>query len=439
VIARYSTDKMGAIWSRLKRFQTWLRVEVAVLRARSHLGHIPVQVPDNLEQTIMIDPDEIDRIEQDQTDHDVIAFLFHTSPQLPEDLRPLWHDKLTSYDPGDTGLHLQIRESVLVISESLGKLMMAIKNRALEHKYTAMPGHTHGVHAEPITFGVKMANWYDECIRQHERLGVILDSVGVAKISGVVGMYALPPEVEEHVCQQLGLKPIIATQIIGRDLIASYLSALANLGGTLAKIGIAIRLMQTTERREAQEYFAKSFRGSSALPHKRNPRRSENITGLARLLRAYAQVAFANQETWDERSIDNSGPERIILPDASHLADYMLGRMTRVVGKLEVFPARMLINLDLTKGLIYSQEVQALVAEKSGLPREEAYKIVSDVAQRCWDSGEDFFQELITDAAVINYVTRTELETCFELDRKLRYVDYIFGRVFGRSRCEELR
>lgn len=432
MIARYSTPEMTVIWSDEAKFRNWIRVETECLRAKVKLMLVRnVGVPDDLESRISIDVNEIDRIEAEVTGHDVMAFLHHTTPQLPAELQPHWHDGMTSYDTQDTALSLQLATSVAQLSKRLKGLMQALESKAQTYKLTPMMGRTHGVHAEPITFGVKLANWYDELKRQQDRLRRLSREVAVGKISGAVGMYTLPPLVEQEVCSRLGLDPIVTTQIISRDIHAEYLSALATLGGTLSKIGIAARLMQQTEVRETQEFFRKKQEGSSAMPHKRNPIGFENITGLSRVLRAFALVGFENQETWHERDITNSGAERIVLPDASQLADYMIRRLTGLVEKWVILPDRMMRNLEITKGLIFSQEVTSLVAAKTGLPRPEAYDHVKEVAQVCFDSGEDFVGALLARPVIAENVTRHELVQCLELEAKLRNVDYIYSMIFN--------
>ncbi len=434
MIERYGTDEMRGIWGEKEKFINWVGVEVAVLRAKVKLGELDVKIPEDLGDFIDIIVDEINRIEKEVIKHDVIAFLMHTSPQLPEELRPYWHHRMTSYDTQDTALGLQLRTSVDILTEKAKRLMGIIKKRALEYKYTAQIGRTHGVHAEPITFGVKLVNWYDEFNRHLTRLIKLRELVSVGKISGAVGMYTLNPQIEELTCKYLGLKSIIATQIISRDIIAEYVSTLAIIGGTIEKICVNIRTLQRTEILEAQEFFSETQRGSSAMPHKRNPISSENLSGMTRVLRGYVVTALENQNTWDERDLANSGPERIILPDASILLDYMLARLAKIIEEWIIYPERMKKNLDITKGLIFSQEVQSLIAKNSGLPREEAYKIVRDIAQNCWENGKDFAKELSLNQEITKYVTGSELVKCFDLQEKIKHVDYIFEKVFRKEK-----
>ena len=434
--SRYVKDRMAVVWSYLTKFTNWVKVEEAVLRVKKMLGELNADIPDNLLETISINVDEIYRLEHDPetgTGHDVVAFLKHTAPQLPAQLRPHWHRKLTSYDPQDTGLSMQLVASTQLILEELENAMEAVKKKALQYKYAVQMGRTHGVHAELITFGVKLANWYDELRRHRERLRRLIKILAVGKISGAVGMYTLDPRIEELVCEKLGLKPIISTQIISRDLIAECLTTFAIIGGSLQKFSVCARTLQRTEILEAMEYFSRTQRGSSAMPHKKNPKEFEKICGLARLLRGYATVALENQETQDERDLTNSSPERVILPDASHILYYMLTCFTDAITKWLIYPEKMKGNIILTKGLIFSQDVQSLFANESNLPREEACDIVCQIAQRCWDEGMEFLEALCADSRVSQHISREQLQTCFQIEPKIKYVDYIFERVFGKA------
>jgi len=430
MIPRYTDPEMEKIFSEKTKYFGWNKVETAVLRARVAIEGLDVRVPRGLEKKIKVVPAEVDRIEKDITKHDVIAYLMHISPQLPEDLRPHYHRELTSMVPCDTTLFMQLRDSTSLLMTRVKDLMSAIRGRSFEYKNTAMIGRSHGVHAEPLTFGVVLANFYAEFERQLERLQRVKKSVSVGKMSNAVGMFDFDPKIEEDACRRLKIKPIIATQIISRDIIAEYLTLLANIGGSLEKLGIKTRLSQITEIREIQEYFSKDQRGSSAMPHKRNPIGAENISGMARVLRGYSIVGLENQNTWHERDIANSGPERIVIPDASILLSYMLKRMTGIVSKMFVYPKRMAKNLNLTKGLIFSQKVQSTLADKSKLPREEAYGIIKDIAQKCWDNGRDFQKTLLKNPQVRKYLSEEDILSCFNLEEKLRSVDYIFKRVF---------
>jgi adenylosuccinate lyase len=434
MISRYSTKEMSQVWNEETKFRNWARVEEAVLQAKIRLGLLDVKIPENLVESIKIDPEEINRIEKEITKHDVIAFLMHTSPQLPEELRPFWHAGMTSYDTQDTALSLQLVASIDLTLDRIKTIKDVLKNKAFEYKDVAQIGRTHGVHAEPITFGVKLAKWHDEFNRQIDRLNKLRKRVAVGKISGAVGMYSLDPRIEEETCRLLDLEPIIATQIISRDIIAEYVSTLAIIAGTVEKICVNIRTLQRTEILEVQEYFdPQNQRGSSAMPHKRNPISFENLSGMANIMRGYAVTALGAINTWDERDISNSGQERIFLPDASILLDYMLNRLSGSLEKLIVYPEKMKDNLNLTKGLVFSQNVQTLLAEKSNLPREDAYKIVRDIAQKCWESREDFHEALRKNKEVMKYISAKELEECFDLKNKLKHVDYIFEKIFGKQ------
>lgn len=432
MLDRYTRGEVGEVWSEESKFRKWLLIEVVVLQIRRELGELEYSVPPGLIQEVVINPEEINQIEQNVTKHDVLAFLNHVSPQFPEKLRPWLHKGLTSYDIGDTALSLQMKESVNLLIKTLGKLMKSVKEKAFAYKYTPQVGRTHGVHAEPITFGVKLANWYDELKRHHSRLQRLKKTVSVGKISGAVGMYTIDPEVERMVCKRLGLKPIIATQIISRDIAGEYMATLGLIAASVSKIALNLRLLARTEVREVMEFFDKKQKGSSAMPHKKNPIGSENICGLMRVVCSNAQVAYENlANCWDERSLDNSGAERVAIADSSILLDYALARLTGIINKMLVFPKRMLKNLGETKGLIFSQEVMMLVAKKSGLPREEAHTLIRDIAVACWESDEDFIKAILRNKEIMWHVTGKEVRSCFKVDNKLRHVNHIFNEVFG--------
>lgn len=432
MLKRYSRNEMSNVWSEANKFFNWLLVEVAVLKARRKIGELIHEIPPDLAEKININPEEINRIEKEVTKHDVIAFLAHISPQFPEELRPWLHRGLTSYDIGDTALSLQLRASAHILIKTLVKLMDAIKTVALGHKYVPEIGRTHGIHAEPITFGVKLANWHDELKRHFNRLRNLSVSVSVGTISGAVGMYTINPKIEELVCEELGLKPIISTQIISRDIVAEYMSTLGIIAATIGKISTNLRLLSQTEIGEIMEPFSKDQKGSSAMPHKKNPIGSENLSGLMRVVCSNVQVAYENLATcWHERSLDNSGSERVIIADSSILLDYAMARLAGITESMRVFPEKMKRNLNQTKGLVFSQEVMMLVAEKSGLPREEAHTLVRDAALECWENGRDFLEALLGNDSIMRYVSRSEISDAFKLSNKLLYVDYIFTKVFG--------
>jgi adenylosuccinate lyase len=432
MLDRYSKDQMKAIWSEKSKFHNWLIVEIAVLRVRNVIGEFQYEVPVDLAEKIVIDPKEIDKIEADITGHDVVAFLMHISPQFPEELRSWLHRGLTSYDISDTALSLQMRASLGLLIEKITKLMEVVKTVALAYKYVPQIGRTHGIHAEPITFGVKLANWYDELKRHQARLMRLLEVVSVGKISGAIGMYTLDPIIEELVCAELGLKPVIATQIISRDIVVEYMSVLGIVCGSIGKIATNLRLLSQTEIGEIMEPFRKTQKGSSAMPHKKNPIGGENLSGLMRVACANITVAYENlANCWHERSLDNSGAERVILADTSTLLDYALARLAGIIEKMRVFPDRMMENLNLTKGLVFSQEVMMLVAERSGLPREDAHTLIKDIALECWEKRSDFLEALLADKKIMSFVDESGLRACFDLPNKLRHVDYIFDKVFN--------
>jgi adenylosuccinate lyase len=434
MLKRYTGKDMESIWSEDNKFRNWLLVEIAVLKVRRRLGELPHEVPDGLADKISIDPKEINRIEKEITKHDVIAFLMHVSPQFPEELRSWLHRGLTSYDIGDTALSMQMRESVRLLIKGITKLMYALEKVAMEHKYTPEIGRTHGIHAEPITFGVKLANWYDELKRHQKRLLALSGAVSAGKVSGAVGMYTVDPKIEEEVCKELGLTPIIATQIISRDVIAEYMSTLGNVCASIGKMSTNLRLLSQTEIGEIMEPFGKDQKGSSAMPHKKNPIGSENLSGLMRVACANVQVAYENLSScWHERSLDNSGSERVIVADTSILLDYAMTRFAGIIENMRVFPAKMLYNLNLAKGLVFSQEVMMLVAEKSGLPREEAHTLVRNVALECWENSKDFFEALLGNKEIMQFVSEEDIRSCFNLEGKLRYVDHIFTKVFTNN------
>ncbi|MEK7097607.1 MAG: adenylosuccinate lyase, partial [Patescibacteria group bacterium] len=331
-----------------------------------------------------------------------------------------------------TAFNLHMKESVNILIDDLMALLIVIREKAYEYKHTPQIGRTHGVHAEPITFGVKLANWYDELKRHVNRLVNLRKNISVGKISGAVGMYTLDPKIEEMVCKRLGLKPIVATQIISRDIVGEYMNTLGLTAASIGKIALNLRLMARTEFREIMEPFSKDQKGSSAMPHKKNPIGSENICGLMRLVCANAQVAYENlANCWDERSLDNSGAERVIVPDSSIALDFAVARLKGTIRDMNVYPERMLKNINETKGLVFSQEVMMLVAEKSSLPREEAHTLIRNVAVSCWDTGEDFLEAILRNGEIRQYVTEEQLHNCFDLKKKLRHVDHIFKMVFG--------
>jgi len=429
MIERYTRPEMGAIWEPHNRFAKWLEVEVLVCEAMAQEGMIPQKSLDTIKEKADFSIDRIQEIEE-EVKHDMIAFLTNVEEYVGPDARFV-HLGLTSSDILDTALALQLKEAMLMIIDDVHNLLAVVKERAFEHKNTVMIGRSHGIHAEPITFGLKLAVWYSEMKRNLNRLEQALDVIGYGKISGAVGTFAnIPPQIEKYVCDHLGLKPAaISTQIIQRDRYAQYFTALAILAGSMEKIAVEIRHLQRTEVGEVEEAFAAGQKGSSAMPHKKNPIGSENISGLARLVRSYALAAMENIPLWHERDISHSSVERVIAPDSTILIDYMLNRLTRMLKNLVVYSKTMAENLETLKGLIFSQQVLlALIAE--GCARQHAYSLVQRVSLQAWH-GEESFKELLGgDPDIQKYLDKTEIEEIFSLNYHLRHVEEIFARVF---------
>ena len=429
MIERYTRPEMGAIWEPHNRFAKWLEVEVLVCEAMAQEGMIPQKSLDTIKEKADFSIDRIQEIEE-EVKHDIIAFLTNVEEYVGPDARFV-HLGLTSSDILDTALALQLKEAMLMIIDDVHNLLAVLKERAFEHKNTVMIGRSHGIHAEPITFGLKLAVWYSEMKRNLNRLEQALDVIGYGKISGAVGTFAnIPPQIEKYVCDHLGLKPAaISTQIIQRDRYAQYFTALAILAGTIEKIAVEIRHLQRTEVGEVEEAFAAGQKGSSAMPHKKNPIGSENISGLARLVRSYALAAMENMPLWHERDISHSSVERVIAPDSTILIDYMLNRLTRMLKNLVVYSKTMAENLETLKGLIFSQQVLlALIAE--GCARQHAYSLVQRVSLQAWH-GEESFKELLGgDPDIQKYLDKKEIEEIFSLNYHLRHVEEIFARVF---------
>jgi adenylosuccinate lyase len=430
MIKRYTREAMGAIWTEENKYQTWLQVEVLACEALAKLGEIPQKAASNIRKKACFSVERIEAIEA-ETKHDVIAFLTNVAEAVGPDARYV-HLGLTSSDVLDTSMAMRLRQASNIILKDCDRLMTSLKKKALAHKDTVMIGRSHGIHAEPITFGLKLALWYDEMRRNRRRMEQATETVSVGKLSGAVGTFAnVSPKVEAYVCRKLGLKPaLISTQVVQRDRYAEYFTTLAILASTVEKIAVEIRHLQRTEILEAEEYFSKGQKGSSAMPHKRNPISSENLSGLARLVRSNASAALNNVALWHERDISHSSVERVIIPDSTILVDYMLHRMTDVVRHLVVYPKRMLHNLQLTKGLIFSQQILLALA-KRGVSREDAYKMVQKQAMKAWKGNKDFRELLIDDRDVAKHLTRDEIEEIFNLDFQLRHVDTLFARVFG--------
>lgn len=430
MIKRYTRESMGRIWTEENKYRTWLQVEVLACEAFAKLGQIPKKAANNIRKNASFSVERIEALER-ETKHDVIAFLTNVAEAVGPDARYI-HLGLTSSDVLDTSMAVRLQQASKLILKGCDLLMAALEKKALVHKDTVMIGRSHGIHAEPITFGLKLALWYDEMRRNRRRMTQAAEVVRVGKISGAVGTFAnVSPEVEDYVCKKLGLKPaLISTQVIQRDRYAEYFTTLAILASTVEKIAIEIRHLQRTEVMEVEEYFSKGQKGSSAMPHKRNPIGSENLSGLARLVRSNASAALDNVSLWHERDISHSSVERVIIPDTTILIDYMLNRLAGVIGRLVVYPERMRRNLNLTKGLIFSQQVLLALA-KRGVSREEAYRMVQNQAMKAWQENKDFKELLINDRRITEHLDMDHIQAIFDLDLQLRHVDTIFARVFG--------
>jgi adenylosuccinate lyase len=424
---------MTMIWSQENKYQKWLDVEISACEAMARLRKIPQKALKNIKEKVSIDVGRIDEIEK-TTKHDVIAFLTSLTEKVGEDGRFI-HMGMTSSDVLDTAFDVQLKESAEILLEDIDKLLAVLKRRAFEHKNTLMIGRSHGIHAEPITFGMKMALWYQEMQRNRARLVQAKKSISVGKISGAVGTFSfIDPFVEEYVCGKLGLKPApVSSQIVQRDRHAEFFTTLAIIASSLDKFAQEIRLLQRTEVREAEEYFSPGQKGSSAMPHKRNPVLSENISGLARLVRSYAVAALEDVALWHERDISHSSAERVIGPDATIALDFMLGRFTGLMDKLVVYPERMLANLNMTHGVIFSQMVLLALIEK-GTTREDAYAIVQRNAMKSWQEGLEFRDLLEKDPIVTRYIRKKEMGAIFNVKNFLKNLDFIFDRVFKNKK-----
>jgi len=430
VIDRYSRPEMKEIWTDDGRFQRWLEVELAVCEVHAERGVIPRDALDTIRAKAAVDPVRVAEIEA-KVRHDVIAFLTNVAENVGADARFV-HYGMTSSDVLDTALALQIRDAGRLLRAGVDRMCDVLRSRALEFKHTPCIGRTHGVHAEPTTFGLKMLVFYEEMRRQRARLERSLAEAAVGKISGAVGTFAhLPPEVEEDVCARLGIgfEPV-ATQVVQRDRHAAFIGVLALIASTLEKIAVELRHLARTEVREVQEEFGAGQKGSSAMPHKRNPWRLENITGLARVMRGYASTAMENQVLWHERDISNSSVERVVFPDATATLDFMLHRTAGLVESLVVFPDRMRENLELTRGLAFSGTLLLALAAKE-LAREEAYALVQGHAMDTWDRGGDYRERILADPKITAVLTVEEIDRAFSLDTALRHVDAIFERTLA--------
>jgi adenylosuccinate lyase len=428
MIERYTRPEMGAIWTEENRFNAWLEVEILACEAWAELGVIPKEDVKLLREKASFDVDRIKEIEE-ETRHDVVAFTRAVSETLGEE-RKWVHYGLTSTDVVDTALSYVLKQANDILSNDLDRFVEILKNKAKEHKYTVMMGRTHGVHAEPTTFGLKLGLWYEEMKRNVDRFKEARKGIAFGKISGAVGTYAnIDPFVERYVCEKLGLQAApISTQTLQRDRHAHYMSTLALIATSIEKFAVEIRGLQKSETREVEEFFAKGQKGSSAMPHKRNPIGSENMTGMARVIRGYMMTAYENVALWHERDISHSSAERIILPDATIALNYMLNRFGNIVKNLTVYPENMKRNMDRTLGLIYSQRVLLALIEK-GLVREEAYDTVQPRAMEAWELQVPFRELLEKDDKITSLLTKEELDDCFDYKHHLKNVDYIFDRL----------
>ncbi|HEY4485378.1 MAG TPA: adenylosuccinate lyase [Nitrospiria bacterium] len=429
MIDRYSLPKMKAVWDPRRRLETWLKIELFACEALARNGEIPRESLAVIRRKAKINIKRMDELEG-VLKHDVIAFLTMISEQVGTDARYI-HMGLTSSDILDTALAMLMRDAADLILEDLDRLMAVLKRRAHEFKRTVMVGRSHGIHGEPVTFGLKLALWYAEAGRNRARIEEARETIGYGKLSGAMGTFAhLPPSIEEEVCGKCGLKPVpVSNQVIQRDRHAHYMNALALVASGIDKIAVEIRHLQRTEVREVEEYFSQGQKGSSAMPHKRNPIGSENLSGLSRIVRANAQAAMENVALWHERDISHSSVERVIIPDSTILIDYMLHRLTDILDRLLVYPDTMMANLERTGGLIYSQRIM-LELVRRGAPREKAYEEVQRHAMAAW-RGEGRFMDLIrSDRMIGRYLKPQELTDCFEPEYYLRHIEAIYQRVF---------
>ncbi|GJL77071.1 MAG: adenylosuccinate lyase [Nitrospinaceae bacterium] len=429
MIERYTLPEMAAIWEPENKFDIWLKIEILACEALANRKEIPRSAVEEIKKKARFDIPRIDEIER-EVKHDVIAFLTCVSENVGESARYM-HLGLTSSDVLDTAFAVQLKQAATLILKGAVGLQEAVKKQALLHKNTAMIGRSHGIHGEPITFGFKLAIWYEELGRNIERLKQARRRVAYGQISGAMGTFAsVDPDVEEYVCKKLGLKPApVSSQIIQRDRHAEYFSTLAILAGTLDKIAVEIRHLQRTEVLEAEEFFSSGQKGSSAMPHKRNPVVSEQMSGLARVIRANAQAALENMALWHERDISHSSVERVIGPDSTILLHYMLNRMTRMIDRLMVYPKNMMKNLEITRGLVFSQSVLLALVQK-GVTREDAYRMVQKNAMQVWEKGKEFLPLLNKDKDIKKFLSDKELEKAFQLESQFKNIDRIYKRVF---------
>lgn len=428
MIERYTLPEMGAIWSDQNKFQTWLDFEIVVCEVLAELGEIPQDAAKRIREKASFEVERIDEIER-TTDHDVIAFLTNVAEHIGADSRYV-HLGLTSSDLLDTALSLQLKEAGQLLLKRVDGLREVVKKRAVEHKKTVMIGRTHGIHAEPTTFGLKLLVWYDELGRRRDALERAVDLVSFGKVSGSVGNYAhLDPKVEERVMEKLCLKPApVSTQVVQRDRHAEFVCAMALVAATIEKMAVEVRGLQRTEVLEVEEFFKKGQKGSSSMPHKRNPILSERMCGMARLMRGYVIAAVENVALWHERDISHSSAERVILPDATVTLDYMLAKWTKLMENLLVYPERMKENIELTNGLVFSQKL-LLELTKAGLSREQAYGLVQDAAMETWKTGKPLEETVRAREGITGRIDEETLRGVFALDNFVKDVDTIFERL----------
>ncbi|NEO72080.1 adenylosuccinate lyase [Moorena sp. SIO3H5] len=429
MIERYTLPEMGELWTDTYKLKTWLQVEIAVCEAQAELGKIPGEAVEEIKAKADFDLKRVQEIEQ-EVRHDMIAFLTNVNEYVGDVGRYI-HLGLTSSDVLDTALALQLVASVNIILEHIEKLAQAIRYQAQQHRYTVMIGRSHGIHAEPITFGFKLAGWLAEVCRHRDRLVALRENISVGKISGAVGTYAnIDPKVEAIACRNLSLQPDTAsTQIISRDRHGEFVQQLALLGATIERFAVEIRNLQKTDVLEVEEFFSKGQKGSSAMPHKRNPIRSERLSGMARILRGHAVAALENVALWHERDISHSSVERVILPDVCILTHFMLVEITDLVKHLLVYPENMKRNMNVYGGVVFSQKVLLALVEK-GMNREDAYSIVQSCAHQAWNQPEgDFYNLIIKDPGVTSKLTPSEIEECFNPQQHLKHLDEVYQRL----------
>ncbi|MUL36719.1 adenylosuccinate lyase [Gloeocapsopsis dulcis] len=429
MIERYTLPEMGKLWTETYKLETWLQVEIAVCEAQAELGYIPTDAVAEIKAKADFDPQRVLEIEA-EVRHDVIAFLTNVNEYVGDAGRYI-HLGLTSSDVLDTALALQLVASLDVILQRVQDLVGAIRTQAQKHRYTVMVGRSHGIHAEPITFGFKLAGWLAEVIRHQQRLTRLRQDIAVGKISGAVGTYAnIDPQVEAIACEKLGLKPDTAsTQVISRDIHADYVQQLALLAASIERFAVEIRNLQRTDVLEVEEFFAKGQKGSSAMPHKRNPIRSERLTGMARIIRSHAVAAIENVALWHERDISHSSVERVILPDACILTHFMLKEITDLVQNLLVYPQNMERNMNCYGGVIFSQKVLLALVDK-GMSREDAYAVVQSCAHQAWNQPQGDFHNLIAhDVRVTQLLSPEEIETCFDPKQHLKHLEQVYQRL----------